>query len=49
MAAVLMEKMLRAALRDEAQAYAICRLCDERICRKCPVEAELAQRCAPMP
>lgn len=42
----LVEKMLRAALRDEAHAYEICRLCNDGVCRKCPVESELGARAA---
>lgn len=40
----LAEKMLRAALRGEDHAYAMCRLCDEIACGDCPVDAELKAR-----
>jgi len=40
----LAEKMLRAALRGEDHAYAVCRLCDPAACTDCPVEAELDAR-----
>lgn len=44
LAGALIEKMLRAALRDRDHAYEICRLCNDSVCRKCPVESELAGR-----
>lgn len=40
----LVEKLLRSVLKDEAHAYAICRLCNDGVCRKCPVESEIAER-----
>jgi DNA-binding MarR family transcriptional regulator len=38
----LAEKMLSALVREEDQAYAVCRLCDEAVCDACPVEAALS-------
>lgn len=40
----LAERMLRAAVDDKADSYRICRLCDFRSCKKCPVDHELASR-----
>lgn len=40
----LADKMLRAVLRGEDHAYAMCRLCDPAACTDCPVEAELQAR-----
>lgn len=40
----LITKLLVSMVRDEPHAYAICRLCDERVCTACPVGAELQCR-----
>jgi DNA-binding MarR family transcriptional regulator len=40
----LIAKLLVTLLRDEPHAYAICRLCDERACKPCPVDEELGSR-----
>lgn len=40
----LADKLLRAVLRSEDHAWAMCRLCDDGICTECPVEAELRIR-----
>lgn len=40
----IMAKLLRALVKDEDHAYAICRLCDPLACTACPVEAELRER-----
>ncbi len=40
----LIEKMLRALLRDLDHAFAICRLCEWEQCDDCPVDGELEQR-----
>lgn len=40
----LAERMLRAAVRDEAHSYRVCRLCDYNNCPDCPVDAELRSR-----
>jgi MarR family transcriptional regulator, negative regulator of the multidrug operon emrRAB len=42
----LLAKLLANLLRDASHACAICRLCDERTCSACPVEAELRVRTA---
>ena len=34
----LLTKLLGAFVRDVGHAYAVCRLCDERVCQPCPVE-----------
>ena len=39
---VLVEKMLSALVLGEEHAYAVCRLCDEAVCKKCPVEGTLS-------
>lgn len=39
--ASLADKMLRALVANEADALQICRLCDDRVCRDCPVETSL--------
>ena len=43
----LAERMLRAAVRDDAHAYRVCRLCDHDRCLNCPVDAELLSRQRP--
>jgi MarR family transcriptional repressor of emrRAB len=40
----LIAKMLRAFLLDETHAFSMCRLCNDRLCVNCPVEAELLAR-----
>ena len=40
----LLEKMLRALLRDLDHAYAVCRLCEWERCAACPVDGELEAR-----
>lgn len=42
----LVEKMLSALVQGEDHAYAVCRLCDEVACGKCPVEAALRSSAA---
>ncbi len=36
-------KLLRAYVRDEADALGTCRYCDEKLCTNCPVNEALAQ------
>lgn len=40
----LAEKMLRGLISHEDHAYRTCRLCEYRVCERCPVEAELLAR-----
>jgi hypothetical protein len=39
---ILAEKILAALVREEDQAYAVCRLCDEAVCDACPVDVALS-------
>jgi MarR family transcriptional regulator, negative regulator of the multidrug operon emrRAB len=36
--AILLEKLLIGIKRDTEHAYTICRLCEERVCKPCPME-----------
>lgn len=40
----LAERMLRATVEDKAHSYRICRLCDFKSCKNCPVDQELELR-----
>ena len=40
----LAARLLSAFVRDDGHAYAVCRLCDEKACLECPVDAALRSR-----
>lgn len=39
----LLEKMLTAMTTTEVRAFSICRLCEEEVCERCPVEQRYGQ------